>query len=171
MDNTKNNTGLGIYTAGILKQFQQFRQWIAPQRTVATSYSNYLPFFVTPKLPNGVSIVEVRLFEISGNWQLAKTYDEFILHRNIGTALSGIDFNEITLNTTKVFEHKGRTEISTLNSGVYELQLTVSNNLRLESDLFCVDSTNTGAAQIAYALQTNGIVMSKDGITPTIWAD
>ena len=169
MDTIINSIGLPIYVEGFEKSFQQYTRANVFNIAIQKSFSNTLPSFSTPKLNKSVTINYVKLYKISDGFRLATTYSDFIQYRDSGTLLTGIEFSINSLSQSNKLYHNGLSFIDTLDSGIYELEIGLSNGSKLESDLFCVDSNNTNSTLYPYILESDGFVMSDNGITPTVW--
>lgn len=169
IDRNTNDIGLPVYKGGGLKQFQVYTHYVNLSKSIMISYSNYLLSFGTPKVSKGATVDYVKLYKYSDGWQNTLTYSNLITYRDSGTLIDGIAFSRTKLNKTDTLYHSGNSEITPLNSGIYEIELTLSDGSIYESDLFCVDSENVAASQLPYILENDGVIMSDDGITPTTW--
>lgn len=169
IDRYKNNIGLPIYTQGTKKEFQVYSHRVNIAKSIRNAYSNYILSFGTPKISKGVTVDYVKLYKYSGEWFLSSTYSQLATYRDSGTLITELTFSTKELNKSNILYHSGLDEITQLESGVYELELTLSNGIVYESDLFCVDSENVAASQLPYILESDGVIMSDDGVTPTVW--
>ena len=102
MINTFENTvGLTVRTAGKLKTFQNNNNWRTWISQCTASYNNKIISHQTPFLPSAITISSVKIYQLSGDFFLAKTYAEFITYRDAGTALS-LNYTKSTFNNGNI---------------------------------------------------------------------
>jgi len=125
-----------LYNEGELKQFQKLGSYNNFNAVIYGTYENILPPIVSEPLGLQSTITSVKLYPIDLEKKYKiKTYADFLTTRGtpIGVSLLSVDIVE---KDSKYYYVSNNFEFTPVESGLYEIVITDSNNYIFESDLF-----------------------------------
>jgi len=125
-----------LYNEGELKQFQKLGSYNNFNAVIYGTYENILPSIVSEPLGLQSTITSVKLYPIDLEKKYKiKTYADFLTTRGtpIGVSLLSVDIVE---KDSKYYYVSNNFEFTPVESGLYEIVITDSNNYIFESDLF-----------------------------------
>lgn len=156
-----NKIALPMYAYGAKKMYQSYSRHANLNLTYTGSYSNSVPVFQTPIVKSDLSVIDMKLYIIDNQFSTALTHAEFITHRaseiDISTLISALSEN--TINGGKMFFFEGIETISKLDVGIYEMQITLSDNSIIESDLICISDESEAPEVIQVIGMGDGIAI------------
>lgn len=150
-----------MYSEGLKKLYQSYSRHANINITYTGSYSNSLPVFQTPIVNSSITISDAKLYKLDNQFDTSLTYAEFITHRaseiDISALITYMEAHEITGGQTFFFE--GVQTITQLAIGIYEIELTLSDGSKIESDLICISDDSEAPEVIQVLGMTDNIAI------------